>query len=193
MYARLSDDRIVFVRPIYPGDKDQLAEGLKNLSLESVHKRFLGPKPTFTEAELRYLTEVDGHDHFALVALPAGEPDDIVAVARFIRLADDPLAAEAAITVCDEYQGVGLGSLLARRLADAAREHGVERLTATMASDNRAALRLMRQIDERLSTQRLGSSVTEIVAELADEPAEDAEKHAQSPAEQATAAASAAA
>jgi acetyltransferase len=188
MYARLTDDRIVFVRPIYPSDKAQLADGLKNLSADSVHKRFLSPKSSFTDAELRYLTEVDGHDHFALVALPAGEPDDIVAVARFIRLQDDPLAAEAAITVCDDYQGVGLGSLLARRLADAAREHGIQRLTATMASDNRPALKLMRQIDERLGTQRLGSSVTEIVAQLAYEP-DDAvgEAPAQSPAEQATA------
>src|SRR4051794_35283028 len=101
MYARLSDDRIVFVRPIYPGDKEQIREALDHLSAETIHKRFLGPKPRFTEAELRYLTEVDGHNHFALVVLPAGEPDDIVAVARFIRLSDDPNAAEAAITICE--------------------------------------------------------------------------------------------
>jgi GNAT superfamily N-acetyltransferase len=173
MYARLTDDRIVFVRPIRPGDKQMLADGLAQLSAESVQKRFLGPKHGLSTAELRYLTEVDGHDHFALVAMDAGEVEQIVAVARFVRLAGDRYAAEAAITVCDDHQGLGLGTLLARRLTDAARERGVERLTASIASDNRPALKLMRQIDERLRSAPVGSSVTELVARLAvDDPPE---------------------
>jgi GNAT superfamily N-acetyltransferase len=167
MFARLTDDRLVYVRPINPADKEMLQESLAHLSEASRRKRFLGPKKRFTLSELRYLTEVDGHDHFAMVALPADERHDIVAVARFVRLEDDPKAAEAAIVVDDEYQRSGLGSLLARRLADAAREHGVERLTATIASDNTAALKLMRQIDERLQHKSLGSSVSELVAQLA--------------------------
>jgi RimJ/RimL family protein N-acetyltransferase len=167
MFARLSDDRLVFVRPINPADKEMLQESLAHLSESSRQRRFLGPKKRFSTKELRYLTEVDGHDHFALVVLPADERHDIVAVARFVRLADDPKAAEAAIVVDDEYQHAGLGTLLARRLADAAREHGVERLTASIASDNRPALKLMRQIDDRLQVQSLGSSVTDVVARLA--------------------------
>jgi GNAT superfamily N-acetyltransferase len=167
MYARLTDDQLVYVRPITPADKDMLQESLAHLSEESRRSRFLGPKKRFSLSELRYLTEVDGVDHFALVALPADDPHDIVAVARFVRLADDPKAAEAAIVVDDEYQKVGLGTLLARRLADAARERGVERLTASIASDNRPALKLMRQIDQRLQYTSLGSSVSELVARLA--------------------------
>jgi RimJ/RimL family protein N-acetyltransferase len=96
----------------------------------------------------------------------AGEEEQIIAVARYVRLTDDRLAAEAAITVCDEMQGNGLGSLLARLISDAAREHGVERITATIASDNRPALALMRQIDARLTGAPVGSSVTELVAQL---------------------------
>lgn len=167
MYARLTDDRLVFVRRIHSGDKEMLQASLAQLSEESRRKRFLGPKPRLSSAELRYLTEVDGHDHFALVVLPAGEAHDILAVARFVRLRDDPAAAEAAIVVCDDYQHLGLGTLLARRLADAARERSVERLTASIAVDNRPALKLMRQIDERLQSTHLGSSVTELVARLA--------------------------
>lgn len=176
MYARLSDNTLVFTREIRPDDKDRLADGLRGLSDASIQKRFLGPKPGLSPSELRYLTEVDGHDHYAIVAVPVGDEDSIVAVARFVRL-DDPRAAEAAITVCDELQGKGLGSLLARRLSDAARERGIERLTATISSENRPALSLMRKIDERLSGAPIGSSVTEVVAQLPvpppdDEPAE---------------------
>ena len=35
---------------------------------ETIHRRFLGAKPRFSARELRYLTEVDGVDHIALVA-----------------------------------------------------------------------------------------------------------------------------
>jgi RimJ/RimL family protein N-acetyltransferase len=166
MYASLADNTLVFTREIRASDKERLLYGLQHLSPDSVHKRFLGPKPSLSAAELRYLTEVDGDDHYAIVAVPAGEEERIVAVARYVRLEPGGLDAEAAITVCDELQGKGLGSLLARLISDAARERGVERLTASIASDNRAALRLMQRIDERLRGQRVGSTVTELVAQL---------------------------
>ena len=166
MYARLSDNTLLYIREIRGDDKQRLADGLANLSEESVRKRFLGPKPTLSTAELRYLTEVDGHDHYAIVAMPADEDEQISAVARFVRLKDDPHAAEIAIVVCDSLQGRGLGSLLARRLSDAARERGIERLTASISSENRVALKVMRRIDERLSGDPVGSSVTDVVARL---------------------------
>ena len=163
MYARLSDNTLLLVREISPNDKQRLAEGMRGLSEESIQRRFLGPKPYLSARELRYLTEVDGHNHYAIVAVD--EDDRIRAVARFVRV-DDPTSAEAAITVCDDLHGLGLGSLLARRLSDAARERGIERLTATIASENRPALRLMAKIGERLSGAPVGSSVSELVAQL---------------------------
>src|SRR5829696_3225988 len=163
MYARLADNTLLYLREIRPDDKERLAEGMRGLSDESIQRRFLGPKPYLSARELRYLTEVDGHDHYAIVAADA--EDRIRAVARFVRL-EDGTSAEAAITVCDDLHGLGLGSLLARRLSDAARERGIERLTATIASENRPALALMRHIDDRLRGRPVGSSVTELVAQL---------------------------
>jgi RimJ/RimL family protein N-acetyltransferase len=174
MYARLSDCTLVYVREIRPDDKERLAQALAELSQASVVSRFLGAKPSFSAAELRYLTEVDGYDHRALVAVPAdAEEERIVAVARYVRLKDDPQAAEMAIVVGDHLQGKGLGSLLARLITDAARERDVHRITASVQSQNRAAIKLMRQIDDRLASQRVGSSVTELVAELVPAPAPD--------------------
>src|SRR3954470_3362796 len=124
--VRLDDGTALLVRPIEATDKAMLAAGLTRLSETSRQRRFLGPKPKLTSAELRYLTEVDGHDHFAVVAVTPGS-DEIVASARWVRLTVDPLAAEAAVVVCDDLQGKGLGKTLARMLADAAREHGARR------------------------------------------------------------------
>ena len=166
MYTSLSDNTLIFTRAIRPSDKEQLARGHASLSDDSIHKRYLGPKPTLSPRELRYLTEVDGDNHYAIVAMDAGQEDQIVAVARYVRLEPGGPDAEVAITVCDEMQGKGLGSLLARLISDAARERGVKRLTASIASDNRAALKLMTHIDRRLTGARVGSTVTEVVAQL---------------------------
>jgi RimJ/RimL family protein N-acetyltransferase len=190
MYARLADNTLLFLREIRPDDKERLLESMDCLSEQSRQRRFLGPKHTLSPRELRYLTEVDGHDHYAVVAVPDDDEDRIVAVARFVRLADDPTAAEAAITVCDALQGKGLGSLLARRLSDAARDRGIDRLTATIASENRPALKLMRKIDERLQGT-IGSSVTDVVARLPVRSPEDLGEEAASPAPESPAASAA--
>lgn len=86
-----------------------------------------------SDAQLSYLTEVDHHDHEALVAVSdAGEG---LGVARFVRL-EDPTAAEAAVTVVDAWQGKGLGTALCNLLAERAREEGIERFTALLLANN---------------------------------------------------------
>jgi RimJ/RimL family protein N-acetyltransferase len=152
-------------RHIQPDDKGRLAAGLQRLTPETRHKRFLMPKPSFSSAELRYLTEIDGFDHVAIVAVLEDDPESIVAVARFVRLTDDPATAEAAIVVGDHWQGRGLGRELGLRLADEAQQRGVTRFTATLLGDNLAAHRLFRSISKRLHA-RVGGGVEELVADL---------------------------
>lgn len=152
------------IRPIEPGDKARLAEGLRRLSQETIRRRFLAAKPRFTSAELRYLTEIDGVDHIALVAT---DGDDLVAVARCVRLPDRPDTAEMAIVVGDPYQGRGLGRALATALADAAVAVGIRHFAATMLADNEPARRLMRTIARRLTEQRASGGVRELLLDLA--------------------------
>jgi len=126
------------------------------------------PKRSFSRAELRYLTEVDGRDHVALVAEYPGDPGRrLIAVGRFVRLQDDPEAAEVAIVVADDWHRRGLGSLLAEQLAERARGLGIRRFTATMAADNVAAHRLMTKLTSHLEQRHVGAGVSELVLELA--------------------------
>ena len=155
----------ILFRHIRPDDKGRLATGLSRLSPETRQKRFLMPKPRFSSSELRYLTEIDGFDHVAIVAVSATDPDVFYGVARFVRLKDDPQTAEVAIVVADPLQGKGLGRELGRRLADEARERGVKRFTATLLGENVAAHRLMASITDRLES-RIEHGLSEVVAEL---------------------------
>ena len=163
----LADGTRVLVRPIEPGDKARLEVGLRNLSDATIRRRFLAAKPRFTAAELRYLTEVDGHDHIALVATPADDPDALVAVARCVRLPDRPDTAEMAVVIGDPLQGLGLGRRMSQLLADAALAAGIERFAATMQGENIPAQRIMRTITERLEGAWVGGGVRELVGNIA--------------------------
>jgi protein lysine acetyltransferase len=167
LFFTLDRGSMVLIRPIEPGDKEKLVDGLRRLSEESIRKRFLASKPRFTAAELRYLTEVDGSHHIALVAVLERDPEQLVAVARCVRLPDRPGTAEMAIVVGDPWQGQGLGRELATQLADAARAVGIRRFAATMLGDNEAARRLMRTFSRRLEEGWAGSGVREVLVELA--------------------------
>jgi GNAT superfamily N-acetyltransferase len=165
---RLPDGALILIRPIRADDKRFLEDGLRQLSDESVHRRFLSPKRSFSRTELRYLTEVDGRDHVALVAEYPGEPvRRLIAVGRFVRHNDSPDAAEAAIVVCDDWQRRGVGSLFAERLAARARRLGIRQFTATMASDNVPAHKLMERMTQHLEEHHTGSGVSELVVDLA--------------------------
>ncbi|MDQ3741398.1 MAG: GNAT family N-acetyltransferase [Actinomycetota bacterium] len=166
MTYTLTDGTEIDFRHIRPDDKGNLEAALAGLSPESRHKRFLAPKPRFNSTELRYLTEIDGFDHVAILAVLADDPDAIVGVARYVRLSDLPDTAEAAIVIGDRYQAQGLGRELGRRLADEARAHGVKRFTATLLGDNVAAHRLFHAISDRLEGRTEGGTRV-LTAELA--------------------------
>jgi acetyltransferase len=162
MLLTLLDGTTVFVRPIVPEDKPLLVDGLRRISPETAMRRFLSPKTSFSEKELRYLTEVDQHDHIALVAVRA---DCLIAVARCVRVSAD--TADVAVVVGDPWQGLGLGRRLMRVLADAAAREGITRFAGTMMADNRPALRLMRGFVVPLERDVVSHGVREVVTRLA--------------------------
>ena len=80
----LRDGSELAIRPIWPTDKKRLLKGFEQLSPESRYRRFLQPMPHLTGRLVRYLTEIDHHDHEALVALGA-DNDEPIGVARYVR------------------------------------------------------------------------------------------------------------
>jgi GNAT superfamily N-acetyltransferase len=164
----LRDGTLILIRPIRYDDKWLLEAELKSLSQSSIRRRFLTAKPRYTRSELRYLTEVDGWDHVALVAeSPAYAGRRILGVGRYVRHIDDPDKAEVAIEVIDDFQGRGLGTLLVEELGRRARMRGITRFTATMASDNIPAQRLFRRLTGKSALQHLGAGASEVTGDLA--------------------------
>jgi RimJ/RimL family protein N-acetyltransferase len=144
----LRDGSLVLIRQIHAADAPLLADIFGQLSDTSRWMQFLAAKKELSAAELRYLTDVDHHDHEALAALdPAGGG---VGVARYIRHTTDPQAAEVAVTVVDGWQGRGLGTELLIQLSGRARQEGIGRFTAVASAGNAAAAGLLRTMHANL-------------------------------------------
>ena len=139
---QLRDGTRVTIRPITPEDRTEIAAAVRNLSPESRYKRFLGAVDALDARTLRYLTEIDHHDHEALVAFDAADGHG-VGVARYARAPGAADAAELAVVVADAWQGQGLGTLLVRKVIDRARDEGISQLTALVLATNTQMLELL--------------------------------------------------
>lgn len=142
--ATLRGGERITIRPIGPGDKELLRAGFERLGRESRYRRFLAPKDALSDKDVAYFTEVDHRDHEALIAL---SPDgDLVGVARYVRLAERPEAAEFALTVADDWQGRGVATELLRRLVPRARAAGIAFCHATCLASNVDLIELLEEL-----------------------------------------------
>lgn len=130
------------VRPVHPDDKWTIADAFTRLSPETRYNRFLVPSERLSASQLAYLTELDFHDHVAWGVI---DGDDPVAIGRFIRLDDDPTAADFAITVFDTYQGRGIGPMLMEILAVSARARGIRHFHFDVLAENGPMLSVLRR------------------------------------------------
>jgi nucleotide-binding universal stress UspA family protein/RimJ/RimL family protein N-acetyltransferase len=147
--VELRDGSRVDIRPVEPDDRAALAAGFERLSPESRYRRFFGPMPELSERFLDYLTQIDHHDHEALVAVDPSTGDG-VGVARYVRTKPD--VAEPAIAVIDDWQGRGVASELLDRLVDRARDEGVARFEAPVLASNPDAIAVLERLGR--TTQR---------------------------------------
>lgn len=160
----LRDGSVIALREVRADDKDAIAAGFERLSPESRYRRFFTAMNRLSDSDLRYLTEVDHHDHEAVLAIaPDGGP---VGVARYVRV-DPGQEAEVAVAVVDDWQGKGAGTALLERLVQRARENGIERFTATVLQENEDALELFRHVSPSdPEPRRTGPGQVELLIEL---------------------------
>ena len=131
------------VGSVLPKNALQISKSLKDMSAESIRNRFLGSKKEFSQQELDYLTQLDGHNHYAIGIEERDRPQRGVAIVRMVRSSDEPQQAEIAISMIDEYQKIGLGKLLMNLITLAAYERKITKLSFTYLPQNDGIIRLI--------------------------------------------------
>ena len=150
------------MRPIEAADRERLRRAFDRLGPESRYRRFFSPVDHLTESQLDFLTQVDHHDHEALVAVQEGE---IRGVARYVRPEPGSSRAEVAVVVGDDWQGRGLGTELLDALSRRARADGVNTFTAAALASNQTIIDLLGGLGSTVN-RHAGAGQVELEIEL---------------------------
>lgn len=134
----LADGGTVALRPLQAGELDVLDIVFAGMSAQSRLRRYLVPMPRLPGAVRRPLANVDGRRHVAWVASVMNRP---VGLCRFIRVGEH--TAEVAFEVVDAEQRRGIGAALIDAVTTVAHHHGIRWVTATLAPDNAASVRML--------------------------------------------------
>jgi acyl-CoA synthetase (NDP forming)/GNAT superfamily N-acetyltransferase len=135
--ALLLDGRIARIRTVQATDADVLRAMYDGVSADALYLRFFSLSRAVVPEEIQALTRPADNDHQSLLAEVGGQ---VVAVATFERLDDDPTKAEIAFLVDDFHRGRGVGMLLLEHLATAAVTVGVRSFVAETLASNSAML-----------------------------------------------------
>ena len=92
----------------------------------------------------RSAVEIDHVSHETLLALSGSPHGQVVGGAQFISIPGSA-SAEVGVSVADDHQGLGLGSILIAHTARAAAEQGVTWLHAEVLPENHAMLQVFRE------------------------------------------------
>ena len=146
------DGEEITIRPSKPVDERRIQEHFYNLDKADIISRFFHEKTSFLRGDVETMYAIDYVNDLTILAL-VGEFGfgKVVAVGEYLL---DPAAnlAEVAFSVSRDYQGKGLGRILIRKLAEAARENGISGMVAYTSPQNRGMIRLFNYLPYKVKT-----------------------------------------
>ncbi|MEE8415488.1 MAG: GNAT family N-acetyltransferase [Desulfobacterales bacterium] len=150
--TREIDGEVVTIRPVKPVDQRRIQEHFYNLDKKDVISRFFHDKSSFVRDEMEELSQIDYIKNLTLVAI-VGEFGfgRVVAVGEYLLDAEEN-NAEIAFSVNRDFQGKGIGKILIKKLAEAARENGISGMHAYTSSRNKPMVKLFKMLPYKTQT-----------------------------------------
>lgn len=146
------DNLKISIRPAKPVDERRIQEHYYNLDKDDVVRRFFHEKTSFNRSDVETKAQIDYIGELTLIAL-LGETgfEKVIAIGEYLLEADTNIA-EIAFSVSTEYQGLGLGKALLRKIAQAARDNGIAGLLAYTVPTNKAMISLFKSLPYKVRT-----------------------------------------
>ncbi len=137
-------------------DREKFIEGFKKLSPNTVFHRFFGFMKELTEKQVEDLLNTNKTDHIAWTAFDIIDDEAYgVGVGRFKRSETTPNEAELALTVIDEYQNKGVGSVLLGIMYYLASKLDIDIFTGFILYDNTRLIKRFKELGADFT--RIGS------------------------------------
>ncbi|HEX9122341.1 MAG TPA: GNAT family N-acetyltransferase [Actinomycetota bacterium] len=137
----LRDGSTVRVRPARRADATRVEDYLIGLSPETRRLRFWGSAIDVRDVAEK-VVDVDYKDHLTLLVLSGGDEGRMIGGAQYTRIEGG--RAEIGLSVTDEWQGKGIGSILLGHLAQAAAEQGITIFVAEVLPENHTMVNVFR-------------------------------------------------
>jgi RimJ/RimL family protein N-acetyltransferase len=150
-HIKLTNSIILNIRQVCSSDRECLIDGFRRLSPQSKRFRFLSAISRLLPAQVTYFTDIDNKNHCAWGAQDIKKNFRGVGIARYIRIGETPSTAEFAITIVDDYQKKGIGTLLFCLLLRSALENGISVLIGYCHPENAAIHKMLTKFNPRFS------------------------------------------
>ncbi|MDJ0811113.1 MAG: GNAT family N-acetyltransferase, partial [Desulfobacterales bacterium] len=149
--SRIYDGRKVVYRPAKPSDNRMIQEHFYQMDVRDVEMRFFNLRRHFYRDEMEDMSQVDYVKNLSIVAV-TGE----IGFERIVGLGgyflEHGTTAELAFSVAKDWQGRGIGSVILKKLAEAARENGISTLIAYTLPNNRGMIKMFKKLPYETQT-----------------------------------------
>ncbi|MCF8089119.1 MAG: GNAT family N-acetyltransferase, partial [Desulfotignum sp.] len=130
------DNERIFMRPVRPGDAQQMIDLFSDLSPETIFMRFFSPLKRISRPMLARLSQIDYDREIALCAFAGdGAARKLIGVARIIFMPDGK-TGEFAVVVADDWHGKGIGSVLLKQAMISAKKYGLSMVSGLVLTNN---------------------------------------------------------
>ncbi|MFJ4648040.1 GNAT family N-acetyltransferase [Streptomyces bobili] len=155
VHALLADGTTVSIRPVLPGDREQLEGLYLEMSPENLRRRFFAVSTRSAAMAADRACAPARPGHRALLAEARGR---VLGLAEYDTggAAD---SAEISVAVAEHLHHRGVGTLLIEHVVSAARSDGITTLTADALADNHEILRLSAGLGLHVDRRREGPEV----------------------------------
>jgi acyl-CoA hydrolase len=146
------DGQMIAIRPAKPVDERRIQEHFYNQDKDDIYSRFFQSRTRFVRGDLEGMYQIDYIKDLTILAV-VGEFGfgKVVAVGEYL-LDQKTNMAEVAFSVSKGWQGKGLGKIIMKKLADAARESGIAGLIAYTLPRNQGMIRLFKTLPYKVTT-----------------------------------------
>lgn len=146
-------DQVITFRPAKLVDERRIQEHFYHLDKKDVVSRFFNERTHFLRDDVEVMSHIDYKRNLTIIAL-VGEMgfDTVVGIGSYY-LEPSTNMAEVAFSVSRDYQSMGLGRILIRKLAEAARDRGIKGLFAITSPGNTKMVKLFKTLPYKTTSE----------------------------------------
>ena len=152
-------NQMIVFRPAKPVDVRRIQEHFYSLDKEDVIARFFYEKTRFLQDDVENIIETDYIRNLTILAI-TGEFGfgSVIGIGAYM-LEKSHNIAEVAFSVSREWQGKGIAGVLLSKLADAAKDNGLDGLVAYTDPSNQGMIKLFHKLPYKIHKKREDSMI----------------------------------